>query len=479
MRNRLLSLIALSALCAVPTWAQHTTANLTQTVSQRGTILQLTSPTTGPVPVGTNVSYSALLSTAGAPVVTSESINFADGATALGSSPITAVTTTNLLPWSENFSQWSPIANGAAAPTLSMTATAPDGTANRATFLTFPATSGSATSGISYSVSGGASYAGLPLTISVFTQGTTAGSITLNITDGSQSVATGSAPCAFSTSVNRCNFTYTLPVNAAAGYTVSFTSSNSGAQSPAIWGASLEQAATMGPYVQTVGQSASGQGGLATFSTANLLDGTHSITASYGGDSNFIASTSQPVAITVSKGTAAITLTQDSTSTAFGAAVTFTATVSGPDTMPTGTVTFMDGATAIGTGTLNASGVATFATTTLAGGSHTITAVYSGDTNFNTVSSSAVTHAVTPIAATMAVTSSENPSVYGDGVTLTITMTGTGGIVPTGTVTVMDGTTNLGTLTLSATGTATLQSSALNAGTHNLTITYSGDSSYN
>lgn len=477
MRLRLFPLLALS-LCAVPTWAQHTSASLNQTVNQRGTILQLTSPTTGPVPVGTNVSYSALLSTAGAPVVTSESINFKDGATALGSSPITVVTTTNLLPWSENFANWSPVANGAAAPTLSMTATAPDGTANRATVLAFPATTG-ASSGISYSVSGGTNYQGNQLTFSLFTQASTSGTLTINLTDGSQSFAALSAPCAVSTGINRCNYTFTVPSGAAAGFTVSITSSNAAAQSVAIWGASLEKAATMGPYIQTVGQPATGQGALATFSTASLLDGSHSITAYYGGDSNFIASTSQPVALTVSKGTAAITLTQDSTATAFGGEVTFTATVSGPDTMPTGTVTFMDGSTSIGTGTLSASGVATFQTTTLAGGSHTITAVYSGDTNFNTVTSSAATHTVTPISATMAVTSSENPSIYGDTVTLTITMSGVNGIVPTGSVTVMDGSTNLGTLTLSAGGTATLTSSSLNAGTHSFTVTYSGDSNYN
>jgi hypothetical protein len=71
-------------------------------------------------------------------------------------------------------------------------------------------------------------------------------------------------------------------------------------------------------------------------------------------------------------------------------AVTFTATVhaaSGTAT-PTGTVAFKDGGTSLGTPvTLNGSGVASFTTSTLSSGSHTITAVYSGDSNFATSTS--------------------------------------------------------------------------------------------
>jgi hypothetical protein len=69
----------------------------------------------------------------------------------------------------------------------------------------------------------------------------------------------------------------------------------------------------------------------------------------------------------------------------FGQAVTFTATVTaqgfykGP---PTGTVSFFDGTTNIGNSPLNGSGVATLTTSTLAVGTHRITATYNGDTNF-------------------------------------------------------------------------------------------------
>ena len=68
-----------------------------------------------------------------------------------------------------------------------------------------------------------------------------------------------------------------------------------------------------------------------------------------------------------------------------GASVLFTNTlsvVSPGGGIPTGSVAFKDGASALGAGTLNGSGVATFSTTSLSHGSHIITAEYAGDGNF-------------------------------------------------------------------------------------------------
>jgi subtilase family serine protease len=74
-----------------------------------------------------------------------------------------------------------------------------------------------------------------------------------------------------------------------------------------------------------------------------------------------------------------------------GQSVTFTATVaqSAGSCVPTGTVNFLDGSTVIGSGTLNGSGVATFGTTSLAVGAHSITAVYQASSDFATSTSSA------------------------------------------------------------------------------------------
>jgi hypothetical protein len=76
--------------------------------------------------------------------------------------------------------------------------------------------------------------------------------------------------------------------------------------------------------------------------------------------------------------------------------VTFTATVNalapGAGT-PSGTVTFKDGTTVLGTGALS-SGQATFSTNALAVGSHSITAVYTADANFNGSTSAALVQKV-------------------------------------------------------------------------------------
>ena len=77
--------------------------------------------------------------------------------------------------------------------------------------------------------------------------------------------------------------------------------------------------------------------------------------------------------------------------------MTFTATVTAASPgsgTPTGSVTFYDGTTILGTGSLRGSGTATFTTSSLAVGTHAITAVYGGDANFTTSTSSAVNQGV-------------------------------------------------------------------------------------
>jgi hypothetical protein len=176
--------------------------------------------------------------------------------------------------------------------------------------------------------------------------------------------------------------------------------------------------------------------GVATFSTTTLAAGMHSITASYSGDSKNAGSVSAAVSVTVTAAPTGVAtktaLTASATQVTAGQSVTFTATVT-PQSgsgVPTGTVTFLDGSTSLGTGPLNASGVATFSTTTLAAGSQSITASYGGDTNNAASTSAAVTVTVAAAGAgtyTMAVSSSTLNLTAGQASTLTVTLTPAGG----------------------------------------------------
>jgi YVTN family beta-propeller protein len=87
---------------------------------------------------------------------------------------------------------------------------------------------------------------------------------------------------------------------------------------------------------------------------------------------------------------------------------------------------------------------------------------------------------VPPANTTTALTSSLNPSTYGQSVTFTATVTVTppGSGTPTGTVTFYDGTTALGSVALASNGQAVYATSALTVGSHSITATYSGDTSF-
>src|SRR6185369_13942157 len=130
--------------------------------------------------------------------------------------------------------------------------------------------------------------------------------------------------------------------------------------------------------------------GVAALTTNSLTGGTHSITAQYGGDSNYNSSTSTQLSQDVTKASSTVALVSSLNPSIFGASVTLTATVTSGTT---GTVTFLEGATTLGTGTISG-GVATLTTSSLAVGTHSITAQYGGDTNYNSSTSAPVSQDV-------------------------------------------------------------------------------------
>jgi len=217
--------------------------------------------------------------------------------------------------------------------------------------------------------------------------------------------------------------------------------------------------------------------GMASTTVSGLADGSHIFTANYSGDGVF-ATSSDSVVHQVVTTTSALNLESSPSPSNLGEAVTLTATVTGdgPAGGPTGSVTFSDTSGTIETVTL-AGGTASTTLEGLAGGSHTFSASYSGDGVFPT-SSDSIAHQVVVPGTAVDVTVSPSPSVLGDLTTLTAVVSASEGpLVPTGSVTFVDGTTPLGTAAL-IDGIATLTTSTLAAGVRTIGANYGGDSNF-
>jgi hypothetical protein len=215
--------------------------------------------------------------------------------------------------------------------------------------------------------------------------------------------------------------------------------------------------------------------GKAVFTYAFPTAGTDSITAVYQGDANNQASTSPTLSQVVTNAPTSTAVSSSGSPAFVGQPVTFTATVSStygpiPDGEP---VTFYDSANAIGEGGTKG-GAATLSTSALTAGTHQITAMYAGDSSFESSTSRIFRQVVSQQSTTTALGSSANPSAYGQPVTLTATVTA-GGPTPAGTVTFRNGTASLGIATLNSQGAATVTTLTLGAGANSITASYSGD----
>ena len=143
-------------------------------------------------------------------------------------------------------------------------------------------------------------------------------------------------------------------------------------------------------------------GGVATFTTAALPEGTDLITALYNGGASFAGSTSSALSQSVlPAGTSTVTLSTSASPSSLGQAVTFTAEVlgwlGGTSYDPgTGSVTFYNGATALGTVSgLSWGWEAQLTSTTLPQGTDSITAVYSGNSSYSGSTSNLLSQVVT------------------------------------------------------------------------------------
>jgi RHS repeat-associated protein len=324
-----------------------TSSPVTQVVNQANTITQLSS-TPNPSPFGQNVNLQALVNTEG--FVPTGTITFQDNGTSIGTGTLSQVSTTNLLPYSQQVggTSWGPYCSSVTSNmTLDNTSVpAPDGTAT-ATGFVMPSTvscSGTpATLGAIATIAGGLT-AGQSYTASVWLQGAA----------GGESVLIGLNDCA-TTSVYLTSSwqRYTVTFPTISSNIANCTTGARGFQVLSdydpditfyVWGAQVEAASSEGPYIQTAATALNGFGGVATLSTASLAVDTHPLIAVYSGDTNYITSksaiasetiTSTPVVSTVSTSSGTVGTTVTITGSNFGA------------TQGTSTVTFNGTAAAI------------------------------------------------------------------------------------------------------------------------------------
>jgi hypothetical protein len=215
--------------------------------------------------------------------------------------------------------------------------------------------------------------------------------------------------------------------------------------------------------------------GVATLTISSLPAGSYTITAAYQGDANYSTSTSSPVALIINEktgpgGVAALTITVTNASRGYGQGnPAFTYTVTG---------TLVNGdtyATAL-------SGVPVYSTAAVPlspAGSYPISVAGLNSQNYliTLVNGTLAVTKDTPGqngVANITLSSSPNPSLLGQSVTFTATVPAGA----TGTVQFTEGSTLLGTGTISG-ATATFTTSTLVTGTHPVTVVYSGDANYN
>ena len=212
--------------------------------------------------------------------------------------------------------------------------------------------------------------------------------------------------------------------------------------------------------------------GIATLNTSNLLPGVHALTVSYPGDRNFTPSASTgPYNQTVGAAPATVALSSDANPSIWQQAVTLSASVT-PATA-SGTVTFRDSLTTIGSAPL-VDGVATLVKSNFATGAHTaLTAVYGADLCTAPATSPPYSQLVTRSPSTLTLSADVNPSLCGASVKFTATLSPASG---SGRITFYNSGGPIGVATLNTlTGLATLNVSNLLPGTQTLTASYPGD----
>lgn len=243
-------------------------------------------------------------------------------------------------------------------------------------------------------------------------------------------------------------------------------------------GDGIQEIVTGGPIATSlVGYQISSSAIAAPVAVSPPGSGVHQVEATYAGDTIHAASTSAPISLSAVQATPVVTLSASSP-IVLGQPVILTATLTSTGTVPIGNVSFLNGAASLGTSILTG-GIATLSLNSLASGTYSITASYSGDSNNNPATSLPLSITVPLPTPTLVLTTPAPSTTFGSPITLKATMTVTG-TLPTASIAFKNGTTVLGSQALDKTGTATLTVPApgLPIGTDSITATFAGNSSF-
>jgi hypothetical protein len=233
-----------------------------------------------------------------------------------------------------------------------------------------------------------------------------------------------------------------------------------------------------------------GTTGAASAVASGLTVGPHTITAAFTSDSaftasslNFSNSTATSIQLVVGKGNETATMSVGSTPYVYNTANTATLTLNVISGTPTGTAQFSIDGSIFGAPVNIASGAASITLPSLAVGAHTVSAAYSGDSNFSAISASAIPLTVTKAnTATVLTLAAPATAPTGTGVSMTFSAVvsnssaGSSG-TPTGSVQFLDTGTPLVTVPLSG-STALLTTSFATPTTHTITAVYLGDTNF-
>jgi hypothetical protein len=215
--------------------------------------------------------------------------------------------------------------------------------------------------------------------------------------------------------------------------------------------------------------------GVASFTSSSLTQGSHSISAVYGGSATESSSTSSVLDQEVALAPSQTVLASSANPSKLGEAITLAATVTSAGFTPSGDVTFSDGGTSLGTSSLSG-GVATLTVSGLTAGTHLLTATYAGSQAVVGSTSNQLVQDVSGGSTTTTLKSSVNPAAKGTRLTFTAAVASSDG-TPAGAVDFYDGTKLLGSSLLSK-GIASLSNDSLSAGTHAITAMYMGGGDY-